>query len=334
MNILNFFKHKMYFTVSLSDASASRTYSPQVGKIIMYVVAVVGSFMAYDISKQETSAKNNDISKTASRGDVTLYEKQIDLLDKENKSYDRQIKVYAQELAVLQARLDKFDNITKRLLDDSRFADDVQQAYEGDTDTEGLYDENFSILDFEKQFAETKYSSEQLDLSMTNIVELLGKAAKADIQTSFNWPVINERTFISSKYGWRKDPFTGNKRWHSGLDIAAGWNAPIVAVGEGIVIHSGYRYGYGTSVEIQHKNGITTRYAHLNKAVVKKGDVVKKDDLLGLMGSSGRSTGPHLHFEVLVDGKKTDPTPYIKHDRLNAKRKAEKGLIKESVEKS
>ncbi|MCP4354626.1 MAG: M23 family metallopeptidase [Proteobacteria bacterium] len=334
MKILNFFKHKMYFTVSLSDASASKTYSPQVGRMVMYVIAVVGSFMAYDVSKQESSAKNNVTAKAPFNGDTGLYEKQISLLDKENKSYNRQVKVYAQELAVLQARLDKFDNITKRLLDDSRFADDVQQAYEGGVDTKGLYDENFSILDFEKQFAETKYNSEQLDQSMNSIVELLGKAAKVDVQTSFNWPVINKRAYISSKYGWRTDPFTGNKRWHSGIDIGAGWNAPIVAVGEGVVIHSGYRYGYGISVELQHKNGITTRYAHMNKAIIKKGDVVKKDDLLGLMGSSGRSTGPHLHFEVLVDGKKTDPTPYVDHDRFNARRKAREGLIRKSTEKS
>lgn len=334
MNIFRLLKHRMYVTVNWSATSTTKSYSPQIGKLALSVLAIFGTFMAYDISRQDGSKKAGLTSTLPAGADVELYEKEMDVLKKENDAYNRQMKVYAQELAILQARLDKFDNIAKKLLDDERFVDSVQQEYEGAVDTAGLYDEEFSILNFEKKFAETKYSSRQLDDSMNSIVELLGKADKLNIETSFNWPVINRRTFISSKYGWRTDPFTGKKRWHSGLDIAAGWNAPIVAVGEGVIIHSGYRYGYGISVEIQHQNGLSTRYAHLNKTVVKKGDVVKKDDLIGLMGSSGRSTGPHLHFEVLINGKKTDPTPYIKYDRLNAKRKAKEGLIRKSIEKT
>ena len=334
MNLLRFLKHRMYLTVAWSDTSIAKSYSPQIGKLALSVLAVCGLSMAYDVYKRQQNVKSGISEKVASNVDVNIFEKQINMLSKENASYDRQIKVYAQELAVLQARLDKFDNITKRLLDDERFTEELQQEYQGAVDTTGLYDEDFSILNFERSMFDTKDEAKRLAKSMDSILELLGQADKLNLETSFNWPVINRRTFISSKYGWRTDPFTGNKRWHSGVDIAAGWNAPIVAVSEGIVIHSGYRYGYGTSVEIQHKNGLTTRYAHMNKAVVKKGDIVEKDDLLGLMGSSGRSTGPHLHFEVLVDGKKIDPTPFIKHDRLNAKNKAKQGLLAKAIEKS
>lgn len=334
MNLLRFLKHRMYLTVAWSDTSIAKSYSPQIGKLAISVLAVFGLTAAYDVYKNQQIEKGNIPEKLASNFDVDSYEKQLEQLNKENQSYDRQIKVYAQELAVLQARLDKFDNIAKKLLDDERFAGEIDQEYEGAVDTSGIYDDEFSILGFERSIFDTRSKAKVLASSMDSIVELLGQADKLNLETSFNWPVINRRTFISSKYGWRTDPFNGNKRWHSGVDIAAGWNAPIVAVSEGVVIHSGYRYGYGLSIEIQHKNGVTTRYAHMNKVIAKKGDVVKKDDLIGLMGSSGRSTGPHLHFEVLIEGKKTDPTPYIKHDRLNAKNKAKEGLLKKSIEKS
>jgi len=324
----------MYLTVAWSDTSIAKSYSPQIGRLAISALAIFGLTVVYDVYKKQQNVKGNISEKMAANFDIESYEKQLSLLNKENSSYDRQIKVYAQELAVLQARLDKFDNIAKKLLDDDRFAGEIEQEYEGAVETSGIYDDEFSILSFEKKIFDTKSKAKHLASSMDSIVELLGQADKLNLETSFNWPVINKRTFISSKYGWRTDPFNGNKRWHSGVDIAAGWNAPIVAVAEGVVIHSGYRYGYGISIEIQHKNGMTTRYAHMNKAVAKKGDVVSKDDLIGLMGSSGRSTGPHLHFEVLYDGKKTDPTPYIKHDRLNAKNKAKQGLLKKSIEKS
>lgn len=334
MSFLRLFKHRMYLTVAWSDTSSAKSYSPQIGKLALSALALFGLTVVYDSYKKHQNSKGSINQKLAADVDVDSYEKQLDLLTKEKNSYDRQIKVYSQELAVLQARLDKFDNIAKKLLDDDRFSETINQEYIGAVETAGLYNEDFSILNFERKIFDTKTKAKYLASSMDSIVELLGEAEKINLQTSFNWPVINKRTFISSKYGWRTDPFTGNKRWHSGLDIAAGWNAPIVSVSDGVVIHAGYRYGYGLSAEIQHKNGMTTRYAHMNKVIAKKGDVIKKDDLIGLMGSSGRSTGPHLHFEVLVDGKKTDPTPYIKHDRLNAKRKAREGILRKAIEKS
>lgn len=334
MSFLRLFKHRMYLTVAWSDTSIAKSYTPQIGKIALSALAVFGLTIVYDVYKKQQNSKGAVSHALAANIDVETYEKQLDLLNKENKSYDRQIKVYAQELAVLQARLDKFDNIAKKLLDDDRFSDSINQEYVGAVDTAGIYDDDFSILNFEKKIFDTKTKTKYLASSMDSIVELLGEAEKVNLDTNFNWPVINKRTFISSKYGWRTDPFTGNKRWHGGIDIAAGWNAPIVAVNEGMVIHAGYRYGYGLSVEIQHKNGVTSRYGHMNKVIVKKGDIVSKDDLVGLMGSSGRSTGPHLHFEVLVDGKKIDPTPYVKHDRSNAMRKAREGILRKAIEKS
>ena len=116
----------------------------------------------------------------------------------------------------------------------------------------------------------------------------------------------------TSPYGVRTDPFTKNATWHGGVDLAHGWNAPINAAGPGKVVYAGYKAGYGRVVEVEHGYGFKSLYAHLNSIKVKKGDTVAMGDLVGLMGSSGRSTGPHLHYEVQFNGKQYDPAKFLK----------------------
>jgi len=118
---------------------------------------------------------------------------------------------------------------------------------------------------------------------------------------------------LSSGFGYRRDPFTGKTAFHSGIDIAAPRGTSIYAAGAGKVTFSGYNSsGYGYMVEIQHNNGLKTVYAHCSKLYVKTGDFVGKGDLIAAVGSTGRSTGPHLHFEVRVNGKAVDPRQYVK----------------------
>ena len=117
---------------------------------------------------------------------------------------------------------------------------------------------------------------------------------------------------FTSPYGVRTDPFTKNATWHGGVDLAHGWNAPINAAGPGKVVYAGYKSGYGRVVEVEHGYGFKSLYAHLNSVKVKKGDTVAMGDLVGLMGSSGRSTGPHLHYEVHFNGKQYDPSKFLK----------------------
>lgn len=118
--------------------------------------------------------------------------------------------------------------------------------------------------------------------------------------------------WISSHFGTRTDPFTGKKARHKGVDFAGKAGAEIVAVASGVVTYSGNRYGYGTMVEIDHGNGYVTRYAHNADNTVKAGDEVVKGQLIGYMGSTGRATGPNLHFEVLKDGQSQNPVNFIK----------------------
>jgi len=113
--------------------------------------------------------------------------------------------------------------------------------------------------------------------------------------------------WLSSSFGYRIDPFNGKKTFHSGIDFAAKEGTEVIAVADGIVSFIGERNGYGELIELDHGNGYVTRYAHNEKITVNTGDRVKKGEPIALVGSTGRSTGPHVHFEVLREGIKIDP---------------------------
>lgn len=117
--------------------------------------------------------------------------------------------------------------------------------------------------------------------------------------------------WMSSRFGRRTDPFTGKLAWHGGVDFAGKEGSPVLATASGVVTYAGPRAGYGNLVEIAHGNGISTRYGHAKTVEVQVGDIVRTGDTVALMGSTGRSTGPHVHYEVLKDNRQVNPQPYI-----------------------
>ena len=120
-----------------------------------------------------------------------------------------------------------------------------------------------------------------------------------------------KKGWMSSRYGKRRDPFHGRIAWHAGVDFAGKDGSEIISVAAGVVTWADKRYGYGQLVEINHGNGYSTRYAHCKEIKVKVGDVVSKNQTVALMGSTGRSTGPHVHFEVLKNNRQVDPARFI-----------------------
>jgi murein DD-endopeptidase MepM/ murein hydrolase activator NlpD len=116
---------------------------------------------------------------------------------------------------------------------------------------------------------------------------------------------------LSSSFGNRDDPITGRRAFHAGVDFAAAHGTPIRAAAAGTVIFADFNAAYGWSVEIAHGNGLVTRYAHASRLLVARGAAVRQGDTIAQVGSSGRATGPHLHFEVLKDGDATDPRRYL-----------------------
>jgi len=125
------------------------------------------------------------------------------------------------------------------------------------------------------------------------------------------WPT---RGWVTSGFGFRKSPFTGLREKHEGWDIAARNGAPVRTTADGVVVVEGREYGYGNLVEIDHGYGLVTRYGHNSKHFVKVGDRVKRGQVVTLVGNTGRSTGPHLHYEVLLNGVPVNPKNYILED--------------------
>ena len=125
------------------------------------------------------------------------------------------------------------------------------------------------------------------------------------------WPT---RGWVTSGFGFRKSPFTGLREKHEGWDIAARNGAPVRTTADGVVVVEGREYGYGNLVEIDHGYGLVTRYGHNSKHLVKVGDRVKRGQVVVLVGNTGRSTGPHLHYEVLLNGVPVNPKNYILED--------------------
>ena len=112
---------------------------------------------------------------------------------------------------------------------------------------------------------------------------------------------------VTSKFGWRSDPFNGSAKFHGGIDVRAAYGQEVSSAGAGRVVFSGEQRGYGTTVIVQHADGVQTRYAHLSAALVQRGDAISAGQVVGRAGQSGRATGPHLHFEVIANGVRVDP---------------------------
>lgn len=151
----------------------------------------------------------------------------------------------------------------------------------------------------------------QIELENASTEELLGLVQDRKNQLDHT-PTINPcEGYVTRGYGMHTDPFTGAYQPHKGVDIAAPKGTPVCATAEGIVTGSSYQAGLGNLIVIDHGNGFTTSYGHLSKIMVASGHKVERGEIIGLVGSTGYSTGPHLHYEVHQDGRAMDPSQFI-----------------------
>jgi murein DD-endopeptidase MepM/ murein hydrolase activator NlpD len=145
-------------------------------------------------------------------------------------------------------------------------------------------------------------------LSLLDLLEGLEGKSQRLAATPSIWPTSG---YVTSGYGNRTSPFTGREQFHAGLDIAADFGTTVVAPARGRVVFSGMNGPFGRMIEIDHGYGLRTHFAHLASAAVKQGQTVERGTPIGEVGSTGRSTGPHLHYGVEVNGRTVDPTDYI-----------------------
>lgn len=146
------------------------------------------------------------------------------------------------------------------------------------------------------------------EVEQQTLVGLMRLNKDSLLSTPSIWPV---KGYLTSGFGWRRSPFSGASKMHKGLDISNKVGTPISAPARGAVTFSGPDGAYGICVTVDHGNGIVTRYAHMSKTLVKVGDYVQRGDVIGALGNTGRSTGPHLHYEVILNGTPVDPMRYI-----------------------
>jgi murein DD-endopeptidase MepM/ murein hydrolase activator NlpD len=158
----------------------------------------------------------------------------------------------------------------------------------------------------------TAHSAPDFETSAANVPSLGELAALRRVMKSLPLAAPLKEYRITSRYGSRRDPFNGRRAMHAGIDLSAPYAAPIFATAPGTVVAAGRWGGYGLAIEIQHGAGITTRFGHLSRLLVKEGQQVAFGEKIGRVGSSGRSTGPHLHYEIRYESKTKDPLAFIR----------------------
>jgi len=163
--------------------------------------------------------------------------------------------------------------------------------------------------DLQTGLATLENALEGLDASLDLVSRRTADSDLAEMAYPSRYPIAGAR--ISSRFGNRRDPFTRRLARHTGVDMPAPRGTPILASAGGTVRFAGYRSAYGNAVEIDHGDGLVTRYAHASKLLVRKGQVVLPEQPIATVGSTGRSTGPHLHFEVLRQGRPVEPLGYL-----------------------
>jgi murein DD-endopeptidase MepM/ murein hydrolase activator NlpD len=218
----------------------------------------------------------------------------------------------AQRLGHMQAELLRLNALGQRLarssgLDKREFDFSEEPAMGGPETLRSLAPA--SVPDFIKTLEQVSGQIEKKSERLAALEStLMDKQLHAAVYPA-GWPT--EGGWVSSGFGQRSDPFTGRTAFHEGVDIASRFGSSIKAMGGGVVSYAGEKEGYGNTVEITHGNGYTTRYAHCKAVLVRVGDRVTKGQDVALVGTTGRSTGPHLHFEVLRDGKAVNPRTYL-----------------------
>jgi len=147
--------------------------------------------------------------------------------------------------------------------------------------------------------------------TFSELIEHVTREREQLAATPCIWPVDAPDAWISSGFGYREDPINGKRTFHDGIDVVGPVKSPVLATADGVVTFAGWDGGLGWVVTIDHGHGYKTRYGHNHKLLVKKGDRVRRGDAIALEGSTGRTTGPHVHYEVICNGKKVNPYRYL-----------------------
>lgn len=225
---------------------------------------------------------------------------------------EQQLQAVNQRVAQMQAQLLRLDALTQQMAQSAHvpvqeFTIDPKGAKGGPLleEMSVLGEDN---IDLRLQELSTLIAQKEAQIKALDRI-LSQKKWQSNLNYLANLPV--RQGAITSTYGYRTDPFTGRTAFHAGMDFSGPEGEDIYAVAAGIVSFAGQKSGYGNVIEVTHGDGYITRYAHASRLAAKEGDMVAKDQVIAYMGSTGRSTGTHLHYEVLANGRQIDPMTYV-----------------------
>lgn len=239
-------------------------------------------------------------------------------LDMGFSSYQKNLQMYIHQIGEINARVEELDNQTERLQGILKKQIVGKQKLpslpkkEKEFENQGGHFVNNKLRDQDVQIAlQALMKKVQITEDIYNETESIFLKQSVLKDTLPDLYPVNVG-YNSSSYGWRIDPILGIRSFHEGLDFSAAEGDQIKATAAGMVIATGKTPDYGNYVKIKHGGGIETRYAHASQILVKKGDLVSKDEVIALVGNTGRSTGPHLHYEIRFNGRSLDPRKYLK----------------------
>jgi murein DD-endopeptidase MepM/ murein hydrolase activator NlpD len=279
--------------------------------ICLFPVLSVISYKAYHLSQANTDLTEQVTRLNSKLNESALVKKQLALQLNESAQLQKQLTLQVNDLQILNSRqaktfqeekttllhtavteLEERSNLIERIM--SNIGLDVQDLVKDISNLGGPY-----VTPRESIGKEVLYRSDRYLESITYLP--LGR------------PVPGP---VTSRYGHRTDPVNGKKGYHTGVDMRGRHGQKIIATADGVVTRAFFNGSYGRYIEIDHGNGYTTKFAHMKKSLVKRGDHVKRGQNIGTVGSSGRSTGPHLHYEVCLNGKPVNPGKFMRVDKL------------------
>jgi murein DD-endopeptidase MepM/ murein hydrolase activator NlpD len=283
-------------------------------RLLLFTVLLGCSLLAFLAGRQTATTPSPVLDQLqALKSEIHRQQGIVDRLRVDNQ---HNMNALAARLAELQAASTRIDALGERLaqmgqlsLDEFDFSEPAPVGGPAEYETRGAASESDLRAGIQALSERLRRQSTQLDALQFLMVN---RQLENDLTPS-GWPV--RKGWISSRFGERNDPFTGERVQHLGLDFAGTRGTDVLSVASGVVIWSAARAGYGNLVEIDHGNGFRTRYAHNEKLAVQAGDLVTAGQVIAHMGSSGRASAPHVHFEVLKHGTNINPTGFVRNLR-------------------
>jgi len=279
--------------------------------VVLVSLTAFGSWGLYSL--YNTNNLNAELQDTQYQLELAraLHDQEVTRLHDQVSAEQRKMSLYARTLGQMQARISRLDSLGEKLvkvssLDKKEFDFGLKPAFGGPRLVQTSLAGEIGLSDH-MQHISTRLSN--LDTQLAAIDYLLQGARVEKNAKPHAWP--SEGGWLSSRYGMRADPFTGERAAHRGVDIANRFGAPVLSTSRGVVTFAGKMKDFGYMVDVEHGYGFKTRYGHLSSLAVKVGDEVSDSQLVGRVGSSGRSTGPHLHYEVHRNGKSLNPATFL-----------------------